>query len=150
MSNNLILFVERNLQVFRTLEGSDASKLPSHDFLPHYHHHHQWCHQDQSLVPLASGPVYGHSSGVCVSVKLLAPVAKVMRLGTWFVGSVCRQRLSINFSVSRANFSTTLRSHLDVSCFFWFNLFNVDVSPWPAFEKKMHKIQERFAYRDDK
>ena len=40
------------------------------------------------------------------------------------------QRLCINFSVSRANFLTTLCSHLDVtcSCYFWFSLFNVDVN----------------------
>ena len=39
------------------------------------------------------------------------------------------QRLCINFSVSRANFLTTLCSHLDVtcSCYFGSNLFNVDV-----------------------
>ena len=41
-----------------------------------------------------------------------------------FVG----QRLCINFSVSRANFLTTLRSHLDITCsyYFWSSLFNVD------------------------
>ena len=40
------------------------------------------------------------------------------------------QRLCINFSVSRANFLTTLRSHLDVacSCYFWSSLFDVDVN----------------------
>ena len=40
------------------------------------------------------------------------------------------QRLCINFSVSRANFLTTLRSHLDVtcSCCFGSSLFNVDVN----------------------
>ena len=43
-----------------------------------------------------------------------------------FVG----QRLCINFFVSRANFLTTLRSHLDVtcSCYFGSILFNVDVN----------------------
>ena len=45
-----------------------------------------------------------------------------------FVGSVSRQRLSINFLVSRVNFLTTLRSHLNVSCYFWSNLLNVDVN----------------------
>ena len=41
-----------------------------------------------------------------------------------FVG----QRLCINFSVSKANFLTTLRSHLDAtrSCYFWSSLFHVD------------------------
>ena len=40
------------------------------------------------------------------------------------------RRLCINFSVSRANFQTTLRSHLDVtcSCYFWSSLFTVDVN----------------------
>ena len=40
------------------------------------------------------------------------------------------QRLCINFSVSRANFLTILRSHLDVtcSCYFGSSLFNVDVN----------------------
>jgi hypothetical protein len=40
------------------------------------------------------------------------------------------QRLCINFSVSRANFLTTLRSHLDVtySCYFGSSLFNVDAN----------------------
>ena len=40
------------------------------------------------------------------------------------------QRLCIDFSVSKANFLTTLRSHLDVtySCHFIFKLFNVDVN----------------------
>jgi hypothetical protein len=38
------------------------------------------------------------------------------------------QRLCVNFYVSRANFLTTLRSHLDVSCscYFWSSLVNVD------------------------
>ena len=39
------------------------------------------------------------------------------------------QRLCVNFYVSiRANFLTTLRSHLDVTCsyYFWSSLFNVD------------------------
>ena len=49
---------------------------------------------------------------------------------TIFVGTVCRhrQRLCINFSVSIVNSLTTLRSHLNVSCYFWSNLFNVDVN----------------------
>ena len=49
------------------------------------------------------------------TIGLLAP----------FVG----QRLCINFSVPRANFLTTLRLHLDVTCsyYFWSSLFNVDV-----------------------
>ena len=40
------------------------------------------------------------------------------------------QRLRIAFFVSRANFLTTLRSNLDVtcSCYFWSNLFNGDVT----------------------
>ena len=40
------------------------------------------------------------------------------------------QRLCIGFSVLRTNFLTTLCSHLDVtcSCYFWSNLFNVDVN----------------------
>ena len=42
----------------------------------------------------------------------------------WSIG----HRLCINFSISRANFVTTLRSHLDVSCYFWSTLFNVDVN----------------------
>ena len=37
-------------------------------------------------------------------------------------------RLCINFSVSRVNFLTTLRSHLNVSCYFWSSLFDVDVN----------------------
>ena len=38
-------------------------------------------------------------------------------------------RLCINFSVSRANFLTTLSSHLNVTCSYYFssNLFNVGV-----------------------
>jgi hypothetical protein len=38
------------------------------------------------------------------------------------------QSLCVNFYVSRANFLTTLRSHLDIthSCYFWSCLFNVD------------------------
>ena len=47
---------------------------------------------------------------------------------SWIVGFVCRQRLCINFSVSRVDFLTTLRSHLNVSCCFWSSLFNVDVN----------------------
>ena len=41
-----------------------------------------------------------------------------------FVG----QRLCIDFSVLRANFLTTLHSHLEVtcSCYFWSSLFNLD------------------------
>ena len=37
-------------------------------------------------------------------------------------------RLCVNFYVSRAIFLTTLRSHLDVTCsyYFWSSLFNVD------------------------
>ena len=36
--------------------------------------------------------------------------------------------LLVNFYVLRANFLTTLRSHLDVTCsyYFWSTLFNVD------------------------
>ena len=45
-----------------------------------------------------------------------------------FIGFVCRQKLCINFYVSRANFLTTSHSHLDVSDYFWSNLFNVDVN----------------------
>jgi hypothetical protein len=43
-----------------------------------------------------------------------------------FVG----QRLYINFYVSRANFLTTLRSYLNVtcSCYFGSSVFNVDVN----------------------
>ena len=41
---------------------------------------------------------------------------------TYFVGFVCRQRLCINFFVSRANYLTTLRSHLDISCYIWYSL----------------------------
>ena len=39
------------------------------------------------------------------------------------------QRLCINFFVPRANFLTTLRSHLDVACtrYFSSSLFNVGV-----------------------
>ena len=39
------------------------------------------------------------------------------------------QRLCINFFVPRANFLTTLCSHLDItcSCYFSSSLFNVDV-----------------------
>ena len=39
------------------------------------------------------------------------------RLALFFIGSVCRQRLCINFSVSRVNFLTTLRS---LECFMLF------------------------------
>ena len=46
----------------------------------------------------------------------------------WFVGFVCTQRLCINFSVLRVDFLTTLRSQLNVSCYFWSSLFNVDVN----------------------
>ena len=38
------------------------------------------------------------------------------------------QRLCANFYASRANILTTLRSHLDITCFFlffWSSLFNV-------------------------
>ena len=45
-----------------------------------------------------------------------------------FIGFVCRQRLCINFSISRVNFLTTLHSHLNVSCYFWSSLLNVDVN----------------------
>ena len=40
------------------------------------------------------------------------------------------QRLCINFSASRANFLTTLRSYLNVTCSYYFCscLFNVDVN----------------------
>ena len=38
------------------------------------------------------------------------------------------ERDCINFSVSRVNFLTTWRSHLNVSCYFWSNLFDVDVN----------------------
>ena len=39
-----------------------------------------------------------------------------------FIGSVYRQRLCNNFCVSQANFVTTLRSHLDISCYIWSSL----------------------------
>ena len=45
-----------------------------------------------------------------------------------FIGSICRWRLCINFSISRVNFLTTLRSNLNVSCYSWSSLFNVDVN----------------------
>ena len=45
-----------------------------------------------------------------------------------FFGYAYRHRLCINFSVSRVNFLTTLHSHLNVSCYFWCSLFNVDVN----------------------
>ena len=45
-----------------------------------------------------------------------------------FVGNVYRQILCINFFVSRANFLTTLCSHLDISCYFWSQLVDVDVN----------------------
>jgi len=43
---------------------------------------------------------------------------------------VIKQRLCINFFIWRANFLTTLRSHLDItcSCYLWSSLFNVDVN----------------------
>ena len=40
----------------------------------------------------------------------------------WFLALSVGQRLCINFSVSRANFLTTLRSHLDVTCSCYFCL----------------------------
>ena len=47
---------------------------------------------------------------------------------TYLLALSVGQRLCINFYVSRANFLTTLRLHLDVtySCYFWSSLFNVD------------------------
>jgi hypothetical protein len=38
------------------------------------------------------------------------------------------QRLGANFYVSRANFLTTLHSHLDITCshYFWSSLLNLD------------------------
>ena len=58
--------------------------------------------------------------------RIYLTFAKKNRLLALFV----EQRLCINFFVSRANFLTTLRSHLDVtcSCYFWSTLFNVDVN----------------------
>ena len=40
------------------------------------------------------------------------------------------QSLCIDFSISKVNFLTTLRSYLDVtcSCYFWSSLVNVDVN----------------------
>ena len=58
-------------------------------------------------------------------------------LALWLRGWKCNllalsvgQRLCINFYVSRVNFLTTLRSHLDVtcSCYFGSSLSNVDVN----------------------
>ena len=39
--------------------------------------------------------------------------------------SIDTQRLCINFYVSRANFLITLRSHLDIFCYFWSKIFDV-------------------------
>ena len=49
------------------------------------------------------------------------------------------QRLCINFSIPRANFLTTLRSHLDItsSCYFGSNFFNVDVNYTYIYKKKL-------------
>ena len=46
----------------------------------------------------------------------------------WFIGSVCKQRQCINLSVPGVNFLSTLHSHLNVSCYFWSNWFNMDVN----------------------
>ena len=62
----------------------------------------------------------------CIDLCLLANLSHVtnMCLLALSVG----QRLCANFYVSRANFLTTLRSHLDVtcSCYLWSSSFNVD------------------------
>jgi hypothetical protein len=50
------------------------------------------------------------------------------------------QRLCVNFYVSiRANFLTTLRSHLDVTCsyYFWSSLFNVDDGSLQTLDKQL-------------
>jgi hypothetical protein len=47
---------------------------------------------------------------------------------TLLVTLYVRQRLCINFFVSRANFLTTLRSYLNVTCSCYFGLFNVGVN----------------------
>ena len=62
------------------------------------------------------------NSVACESLKLTQ--------GSNFLAPFVGQRLCIDFYVSRANFLTTLCSHLDVtcSCYFWSSLFNVDVN----------------------
>jgi hypothetical protein len=59
--------------------------------------------------------------------RVLPKLPKVAHEGDLLALSI-RQRLCVNFYVSRANFLTILRSHLDVTCsyYFWSSLFNVD------------------------
>ena len=69
----------------------------------------------------------GCLSGADVSVNFSFPSV------CGFIGFVCRTETMhqvINFSVSKANFLTTLRSHLNLtcSCYFGSNLFNVDIN----------------------
>jgi hypothetical protein len=46
------------------------------------------------------------------------------------------RELCINFYASRADFLTTLRSRLDITCsyYFWSNLFNVNGESWHALD----------------
>ena len=67
--------------------------------------------------------ITGWNPSVCKSNRLHVHILRFS-----FVGSISRQRLCINFSMSRVNFLTTLRSHLNVSCYFWSSLLSVDVN----------------------
>ena len=82
------------------------------------------------IACLVSGTSLGDSGGPEVSyagnIQFVFHVIRLLLIA--FIGSVCRQRQCVNFSVSRVNFLTTLHSHLNVSCYFWSSLFNVDVN----------------------
>jgi len=56
------------------------------------------------------------------------------------------QRLCINFFVSRANFQTTLCSHLDATCsrYFWFSLEMNVVASWIKIEKIQDKLDHMY------
>ena len=82
-------------------------------------------HPTRKLEPAALTRV-GIFCKPCKSVVVMhSPILANHLLLALFVG----QRVCINFSVSRANFLTTLHSYLDItcSCYFWSSLFNVDV-----------------------
>ena len=80
------------------------------------------CCNIEGVVPTSGGGGLDHHPNV---TQHWGSWLVVWDLLTLFVG----QRLCINFSISRANFLTTLRSHLDItcSCYFGSSLANVDV-----------------------
>ena len=65
----------------------------------------------------------------CEALKAKSKVQRKKEHSTLLAMSI-GQRLCINFSVSRVNFLTTLRSHSDItcSCYFGYNGFSVDVN----------------------